>query len=373
MLKYIYFCSILLTVLQWSHFVFAAVPTDEVRGVVLMGDQSPEEIIEDTTSLHTEGDELLVLDFDPSLLGFEPAGTPTTPNVSNEGIQEERLNIKRDKLLYESKRMRHYKYQSKLKREVVVPTSIEDLSLLANLDQLTNAEQNLFFVKKEAFLQKVARLGRLLRMSNKNINRLTHLFNKMMFTNAPLVVRSIRSKVMISLGVSVGIGFSDKILEKMKTMLRLSYIPDISGFYLMTSVGLTLHYVEKNGKKRWKFSSLNLENRWASEIYSPFVIAAGGLAVTYMNSTKVEDAPVEKGEIFHTSLANLNQSPTEYGVTSRLFTPLIPGGAIAVFKGPYANYRLSPLGFAELIKDSLRFLWPRRVGQCMQSLNLNGI
>ncbi len=205
-------------------------------------------------------------------------------------------------------------------------------------------------------------------MSYQTTNKLVALFNKMLFSNAPLVVRSIRSKTMIGLGASVGVGFSDKSLEKIKTFLKLDNIPNISGFYLMTTLGFTVHYVERNGKKRLRFASFNLENRWATEIYSPFAVAAGGLVLTYANSTKLEDAPGERGEFLHTSLANLNQSETEYGATGRFMTPIIPAGELAVFKGQYANYKLSPVGIAALTADVFRFILRRKSNRCVKSL-----
>lgn len=50
-------------------------------------------------------------------------------------------------------------------------------------------------------------------------------------------------------------------------------------------------------------------------------------------------------------------------------TPLIPAaGALAVFKGEYANYKLTPAGIAALTSDAFRFVWPSRGTKCIESL-----
>lgn len=232
-------------------------------------------------------------------------------------------------------------YEEALSEGLVVPVSSsksDDVNKL--LTKITESELNDFLNEKAKLLNHLVKLSLVMsnvkkRVSFKTkadytkINKLIQLVNDNLFEKADLLARGKSVVVNMSAMTASGFGLPSFLQRLLAKKTKSKYISENLGFYLYFSLGLSVVVNKKNGKLKYRLIP-TLDYKKAKEIFSPFVVMAGGL-VTTVNIQEIETKFVQRTHFLSTPVSTLVSHGDMTGFTvPTAAMNLVPGGAWAM-------------------------------------------
>jgi hypothetical protein len=248
---------------------------------------------------------------------------------------------------------------------IVIPLSIADEKLLANIDELNQEQLNVFLAKKTRYLNRAAKVLRLI-MSKKNLNQVLAGINEGYFENAGNVAASNAFVVSIQLAGAVGLGAGAPkwLINNFPNSRITKKLSGGQGFYSFFGAGLALVKKTENGRNYYSVETY-YESRKADEIFSFFGFVALGLGFSMTDELHNSSRPsIETARFLKISIPNIFFGNYMKGLSIPAAIAFPPGGgAIAGMKGELKRYRNNPEGRTAFKKDFLAF-WDSAKKSC---------
>lgn len=132
-----------------------------------------------------------------------------------------------------------------------IPDAPSDIELLSNLNDFTASEILTFLERKKHYLSKLSNGLLKIHLNPKKINGLISFVNDELYKSAEAFTKINKLGVNVSISTGLGLGLSEKLIEKFNRPEITKFIPKSGGFYYFLSLGLAIYRENVNGNKQW--------------------------------------------------------------------------------------------------------------------------